>query len=160
MLCIGIFDGVHRGHQHLIQYLKELGGKSVLLTFSNHPSEILGRSAPKSIIPQEEKIAILRKLVDEVLVIPFTLQLAELTYEQFLEPYPIRHLVLGEGAALGRGRQGTPERLRELGKKRNFEVHVVPHLCDAGAPISSTRIRALLASGEKDEAERLLGRKL
>ena len=159
-LTIGTFDGVHRGHQHLLKQLKLLGGKSVVITFSNHPASVLGMQVPQQITPISLKKELLLEYVDEVIVLEFTKELAQLTYEQFLQPCPIRHLVLGEGTVLGAGRQGTVERLRVLGQKRGFDVHEVPHLLDDGKAISSSRIRALLVENNLEEAERLLGRKL
>lgn len=162
MLCItvGFFDGVHRGHRHLLAALKALGGDSLVLTFSNHPAGILGASSPRLITTLEKKLQLLEEEALRVSLLAFTPELAAQSYEQFLEPYPIRHLVLGEGAALGKGRLGTAERLRALGEKRGFEVHVVSHLYEGDAPITSSRIRALLVLGKKEEAERLLGRSL
>ena len=159
-VTVGFFDGVHRGHRHLLAALKALGGNPLVLTFSNHPAGVLGSSPPQLIITLEKKLRLLQEESVRVSLLAFTPELAAQSYEQFLEPYPIRHLVLGEGAALGKGRQGTVERLRALGEKRGFEVHVVSHLYEGDAPITSSRIRTLLASGKKEEAERLLGRSL
>jgi riboflavin kinase/FMN adenylyltransferase len=157
-MTVGMFDGVHRGHQHLIRTLQALGGRSVVLTFLNHPGEILGSSSPDLITPPSLKEELLREQkIDEVIMMQFTSSFAEMTYDQFLESYPIQYLVLGTGAALGKGRRGSIEALRFLGKRRGFEVVEVAHLQEFGEVISSSRIRILLKEGRKDEAEQLLG---
>jgi riboflavin kinase/FMN adenylyltransferase len=97
-------------------------------------------------------------------VVPFTRELAALEPEAFVdrflvEPLAPSVLVVGEGFALGRGRSGTVERLREMGASRHFDVEAVPLVYLDGAPVSSTRIRAVLANGDVAEAARLLGRR-
>ncbi len=158
-LTIGVFDGVHLGHQLLLRHLKETALSTVVLTFSNHPSEILRKTTPALLTCLPLKIALLKEGgADEVLSIPFTRELADLPFEEFLAPYPIRHLILGEDAAFGRGCLGTPEALRLLGLKRNFSVHALPKLHIDNKPISSSRIRLLIEQGHLNEAEALLGR--
>jgi hypothetical protein len=155
-LTIGVFDGVHRGHQLLFNELKKFSCKSVALTFSNHPSAVLRNIAP----PIISSLPLKRALIDvqETIIVNFTESFAHLTFEEFLEPYPIQHLVLGEDAAFGKGCLGTPDALRLLGLKRGFTVHALPKLCWDGKPISSTRIRVLIAQGKLKDAEELLGR--
>jgi cytidyltransferase-like protein len=158
-LTIGVFDGVHRGHQLLLRQMKKRGHRSVIVTFSNHPAEILKNIAPPLLTPLPLKCALLKECgADEVVVIPFTKELAEETFEDFLAPYPIQHLVLGEDAAFGKGCLGRPDALRLLGLQRGFSVHALPKLHFHQKPITSTRIRVLIAQGNLQEAEALLGR--
>lgn len=159
-LTIGVFDGVHLGHQHLFKVLAETGCPTQAITFSNHPFDILNpASAPMPLTPLPLKQLFLSSYgIEETLVFPFTEELASQSYAEFLAPYEFAHLVIGDDAAIGRGRLGTPEALRLLGLSRGFQVHVVPKLQDKGAPLSSSRIRSLIAAGDLREAERLLGR--
>ena len=158
-LTIGVFDGVHRGHQLLLNDLSKTGYKTVVLTFSNHPLSVLKGISPPLLTPLPLKTALLKQYgADEVIVIPFTKTIAEMSFEEFLKPYSIRHLILGEDAAFGQGRRGTPEALHQFGQNHGFTVHVQPLLQIDNQPLSSTRIRALVAKGLFEEAETLLGR--
>ena len=158
-LTIGVFDGVHLGHQLLLSHLKKTSYRALALTFSNHPSKILRESSPPLLTSLPLKLALLKQHgADEVLSIPFTREIADLPFVEFLAPYPIRHLILGEDATFGKGCLGTTEALRHLGLKRNFTVHSLPKLHRGKKPISSSLIRALIAQGRLIEAEELLGR--
>ncbi len=160
VLTIGVFDGVHRGHQHLFQIMTTTGFPLEAITFSNHPAEILApRSTPLPLTPLPLKLALLEEWeFQKIHVHSFTKELAQLSFEEFLAPYSFKHLVIGDDAAIGRGRLGTPDALRLLGLQKGFQVHVVPKLLEGGEALSSTRIRALIAQGKLEEAERLLGR--
>ncbi len=156
ILTIGVFDGVHRGHQILLGHL---GEQSIAVTFSNHPSEILKGVSPLRLSSLRLKIALLKEFgVKKVIAIPFTEELSNLTFDAFLEPYPIRHLILGEGAAFGKEGLGNADALRTLGLRRGFTVQTIQKLCLADQPISSSRIRTLILDGKLTEAESLLGR--
>lgn len=159
-LTIGMFDGVHLGHQELLQHLSSFGYPTQAITFSNHPFEVLQpEAAPLPLTPLQIKQSLLAACgIEETTMLSFTRELASLSYEDFLAPYDIAHLVIGEDAAIGRRRLGTPDALRLLGLKRGFQVHVLPKLRHTGEQISSTRIRSLIARGELIEAERMLGR--
>lgn len=159
-LTIGTFDGVHLGHQQLFKILSSLGSPTQAITFSNHPHDILNPTgAPLSLTPLPLKRSLLSAYgIEESVVIPFTQEIASLTYTEFLAPYQIEHLVIGEDAAIGHGRLGTPEALRLLGLQRGFRVHVVPKLRREGEQISSTKIRSLISKGDLLQAELLLGR--
>lgn len=158
-LTIGMFDGVHRGHQLIFQRLKETGCPIAAVTFSNHPAEALGKPTPTLITPLPVKLALFKKFgIEFPRVLSFTKELALQSYEEFLRSCPpIRHLILGDGATIGRDRLGTPEALLLLGKKQGFTVQFIPKLLFNEIPISSSRIRALLEQGRLKEAEELLG---
>ncbi len=175
-VSVGVFDGVHLGHQRILAEARARAeraaaaggsGRCVVASFDPHPDLVLAKSfrapAPLTPLPERrERIAALG--IPEMEVIPFTRELASLEPEVFVErhlvtPYRLHVLVVGEGFALGRGRSGDIGRLREIGAREGFEVVAVPILQLDGAPVSSTRIRGLLEEGRVAEAARLLGRR-
>ena len=171
VVAIGVFDGLHLGHtrilEHALARAREIGGRCLVLSFDPHPDLVLAKRGfrfPAPLTPLPEKRARLLAMgVERLEVLPFTRELAALTPEEFVErhlvqPYRPALLVAGEGFALGKGRAGTCERLREIGRQYGFDVESVPLLELDGAPVSSTRIRELLGQGQVAEAARLLGR--
>jgi riboflavin kinase/FMN adenylyltransferase len=168
LLTIGVFDGVHLGHKHLISRLKELARKqnvlSGVITFSQHPQEVL---SPQTRLPSltgiEQRLALLQdEGVDIVIPLPFTPQLASLSPEQFLsllkEYLKMKGLVVGPDFALGKDRQGDTSALRQLGQEMAFSVTVVPPMIIGGEVVSSTAIRKALTEGDMKRAQKLLGR--
>jgi riboflavin kinase/FMN adenylyltransferase len=168
LLTIGVFDGVHLGHRHLIAKLNELARKqgyaSGVITFSQHPQEVL---SPKTRLPSltrlEQRIALLEdEGVDIVIPIPFTPQLANLSPKQFLsllkEYLKMKGLVVGPDFALGKGRQGDIDALCRLGQEMDFSLTVVPPMTIDGETVSSTAIRKALAKGNIKQVQKLLGR--
>ena len=166
-LIIGSFDGVHLGHQLLIKRLDELlgsRGTKAIITFSNHPSQVLKKG--KSVSPictKEEKIKFLEEAgVDLLYLLEFTPELASLTYEEFLKKvkkaYPFQYLVVGKGDAFGKGREGNEDRVKELEKKLNFKADYVEKLKIDGEIVSSGKIREFIASGDLKKAAKFLGR--
>jgi riboflavin kinase/FMN adenylyltransferase len=168
VLTIGTFDGVHRGHQHLARQIVEradaLGGTSAVLTFDPHPRTVLAPDKITHILstPEERAQRLAGLGVGLFVVLPFTHEVAALSAEEFLRRVKghlcLRELWVGQGFALGRGRQGDVSSLAALAEALDFELHMVQPLLDAGAPISSTRIRRAIHEGQMDEASRLLGR--
>ncbi|NQT30774.1 MAG: bifunctional riboflavin kinase/FAD synthetase [Deltaproteobacteria bacterium] len=168
LLTIGVFDGVHLGHKHLIAQLKELARKqgylSGVITFSQHPQEVLSpRTKLPSLTGIDQRIALLKNEgVDIVLPLPFTPQIASLSPEQFLsllkEYLKMKGLVIGPDFALGKDRQGDIDALRRLGQEMGFSVTVVPPLTMDGQVVSSTAIRKALAEGDMKQSRKLLGR--
>ena len=171
-IAIGVFDGLHLGHRAILERALERararGAPCLVMSFDPHPDVVLSRGAfrsPPPLTPLGEKRALLATMgVDAFLVLPFTRELAALDAETFVvrhlvTPHEPFALVVGEGFALGRGREGNVERLRAIGAASGFEVEAVPLVSLDGAPVSSTRIRSLLAEGRVAEAARLLGRR-
>jgi riboflavin kinase/FMN adenylyltransferase len=168
LLTIGVFDGVHLGHRHLISRLKELARQQSILsgviTFSQHPQEVLSpRNRLPSITGIERRLALLRdEGVDIVIPLPFTPQLANLSPREFLtllkEYLKMKGLVVGPDFALGKDRQGDIDALRRLGQEMAFSVTVVPPMTIDGEVVSSTAIRKALAEGDMKRAHKLLGR--
>jgi len=162
-LTIGTYDGVHLGHQYLFQELKKYGTAAVL-TFSNHPAEILRPPAPPLIDTLDQKNRRLETSgIDLTLVLPFTPELSSLAYDTFLKQIhhrlPFTHLILGEGSTFGNQAQGTQANIQALAKQLNFEALYLPKFLFDGEPVSSKKIRQLISTGNFEQAFRLLGRK-
>lgn len=167
---IGVFDGVHRGHQAVLAALRraaaEHGERTLVVTLDPHPLEVLrSEAAPPLLTSAAERCSLLEAYggpPDAVLVRRFDRAVAGLTAAEFLHgilPASARlaRLVLGYDFRMGRDRSGGPEELAELGRREGFEVRRVEPSRDDGAPVSSSRIRKLVAEGSVREAAELLG---
>ena len=168
VLTIGAFDGVHRGHQALIGQVvaraRASGRRSVVVTFHPHPAMVLApERAPRYLTTPGEKVALLEGLgVDLVVLLPFSRKMASTPAREFMASLAhnlrFRELWVGTDFALGRGREGDVSRLRELGHDLGYEVYLFDPLQEGEEPVSSSRIRALLAEGRVEQASHLLGR--
>ncbi len=164
-LALGNFDGVHQGHLYLIDELKKKG-TPVVITFRNHPAEILSpKNIPTSLFSLEEKLQALKKAgVQLLILLSFTSELASMTYEAFLRKVkhhlPFQFFVAGKGDTFGFRREGTEARVKQIAQELAFEAIYLEKLTKAGAPISSTRIRTLIADGYADEAHQLFNQRL
>lgn len=167
-LTIGSFDGVHKGHQSILQNLTTgahaAGAPAVVLTFFPHPAVVLGkRKDPFYLTSPEEKAELLLGLgADLVITHPFDSEVAHIPAREFMailqEHLGIRQLWVGPDFALGRGREGTVPVLAEIGKDMGFVVNTIGPITNGGEIISSSRIRAAIAAGEVQQAAALLGR--
>jgi len=167
-LTIGIFDGVHRGHQEVLLSLvtgaHAAGQPALVLTFTPHPAVVLGGKTDfKCLTTPEERLALLESLgVDVVITQTFSRQFANQTAEEFMSHVSrnlgLRRLYIGYDTALGRGREGDAARLTEIGKELGYTVQVVPPLSDEHGVISSTRIRQSISAGNVSAAAIDLGR--
>ena len=168
-VTIGVFDGVHRAHQRLVRstaaFARGLRGLSVVVTFHPDPHLVLDPAhAPPALMPLDARIQALGELgVDWIWVIPFTKRFARTPAETFIRQVisarlNARVLVVGESFAFGHSRRGTQATLRWLGAELGLRVRAVPNVRRGGEPISSSRIRRLIAAGRLAEARRLLGR--
>lgn len=169
-VAIGVFDGVHLGHQDVLKRLtrraREIDGSAVALTFDPHPLEIIDpQRAPKLLTTIEERARVMASCgVDVMGVLPFV-QIRDLEPRLFTSEILALRLhaawiAVGEDFRFGRDRAGDPMLLSESGRELGFEVDVVSMVGDDDRDvISSTRIRALLGTGEVTAAERLLGRR-
>lgn len=167
-LAIGMFDGVHLGHRAVIEAAvvaaREVGGVAAVLTFWPHPSHLFRpQEATRLISSPEAKLRQLAALgVDTVVVQSFTPAFAEIEAEAFvphlLACIPgLTTLYVGENWRFGRGRRGDIDFLRREANARGVAVVSAPRVQADGAPVSSSRIRALLAAGDVGAAGDLLG---
>lgn len=158
-LTIGFFDGVHLGHVALLRRLRSLP-HATILTFSNHPQNIIRPPAPELLIPYDVRIELLRGYADQVLVLPFTQEFAATRFDELLDQFDLSHIILGEGSVFGANRQGNEENVHKYGAQNQINVEYIPKILFEGEPISSSRIRKAIAEGKSVLAEQLLGRKL
>ncbi len=169
-VAIGVFDGVHWGHQAIFHCLVETASSasipSACLTFKTHPAELLAPNrAPLYINTLDQRIeVILTTGVDEVITADFTPAIADTPREDFMkdilvETLGANRLVVGSNFRFGRDREGDIRYLTSEGPRFGIEVQAVPAVVIDGAPVSSTRIRALVARGDIESAAKLLGRR-
>ncbi|OGV79933.1 MAG: riboflavin biosynthesis protein RibF [Lentisphaerae bacterium RIFOXYB12_FULL_60_10] len=168
-LAIGVFDGIHRGHQRVLKQTiaeaRTVGGQSWVLTFNGHPRRLLSpHTAPPLLTSLPHKLNLLNEFkIDGCLVVPFTRQLAALTPARFVKlltgTFPrLNRILVGSNWRFGRGGSGTPDTLAQFGAQHGFSVSVIAPAQLYGAVISSTRIRAAVTSGHLAEARNMLGR--
>ncbi len=171
VVTIGTFDGVHVGHRTIIATVVARAARqkvpAVVVTFEPHPQLVVPRPDRPLIhllSPFPEKVALLEELgVDIVVALPFSSQLAQMAPAEFVQrilcgSLGARQVVVGDDHTFGRARSGTVTTLRELGAKWGFAIEVLSKVLVDGAPVSSTRVRQLLARGDVAAAARLLGR--
>ena len=165
-LTIGVFDGVHRGHQEIIQQLAAGAhanrASAVVLTFYPHPGVILGkRSNLKYLSLPDEKADLLHKCGgDMVITHPFNADIAALSAKEFIERLQnhlqFEKLLIGYDFALGRNREGDAEHLRQLGEEFGYSVQTFAPVRADGDVVSSSRIRENLAVGDVESAAQSL----
>ena len=169
VITLGTFDGLHLGHQRIVDLLlkksKESGRRNFLITFDPHPRKIIpGRNDVKLLSTLEEKESILEKLgLENLFIVKFTSEFSKQTPEQFVEKYLIdgiglKEIVIGYDHHFGKGRDGNFKLLQKMGEKFNFTVDVVPEFMIEGETISSTKIRNALLNGDVVKANKMLGR--
>jgi riboflavin kinase/FMN adenylyltransferase len=168
VVTIGVFDGVHRGHQRLVDRTAELahefGLPTVVITFDPHPDEVVrpGTHPPLLCTPRRRAELLSGLGVDAVMMLPFTLELSRMGPDEFVQSVLVDRLhaarvVVGEDFRFGHRAKGDIALLQELGGKYDFEAEGVPLVAD-GRPISSSLVRECLAVGDVESAARLLGR--
>jgi riboflavin kinase/FMN adenylyltransferase len=166
---IGNFDGLHRGHRKIIDRVRSraraLRGTAVLVTFEPHPLAVLApERAPGMLVTAERKLDLLAEAgLDAVLILAFTPELARVGAEEFVRDYlagglGAREVYVGGNFNFGRGRQGNADLLVRLCAERGIRAAKVAEVRYLGSPISSSRIRRALQSGEVELARELLGR--
>jgi riboflavin kinase / FMN adenylyltransferase len=168
-LAIGVFDGVHRGHQAVIStsadHAKAANGTPVVVTFDPHPERILRpQSAPHLLSATQHKIALIRALgVRHLLVIKFDKQFAATEPENFVRQLveysrPLREICVGHEWSFGKNRRGNLDLLKNLGAEFNFEVVGVSPIKTNDEVVSSTAIRQAIERGDFARAAAMLGR--
>jgi riboflavin kinase/FMN adenylyltransferase len=167
-VVVGVFDGLHLGHQYLLRHLVTEAAvrdaRPVVLTFDHHPDEIITGSAPPLLCDPDERFARMEEAgVDTVVVVHFDQRMRETRYDAFVarlaERAPLAGFLMTPDAAFGYQRGGTPETLSALGRVRGFDVVVVPPFSLEGRPVRSTEVREAIAAGDLDAAAALLGRR-
>ncbi len=169
VLAIGVFDGLHIGHQELIQRIvkraKEIKGESIVLTFDPHPIKVLD---PQRYIPListlSQRILLIEQMeVDHCLVVNFTKRFSQMSPESFIKRYIEKNIhpkeiYVGCDFRFGNNRSGTLDVFKAEGARYGFRLHVVHSIEKGNEKISSTHIRRLIRSGRLKESGRLLGR--
>lgn len=167
-VTIGNFDGVHLGHQTLLQRTRAKGLEkqlpSVVITFDPHPLRvILGKTPPFITVKQQKLELLTRQGLDFVLCLNFSRETAELSPEEFVRQYLVQGLLMqdlfiGHDYVFGKGGKGNHQLLMRLGGQFGFQVHRIDPVVKEGDVVSSTRIRGLIQQGRVLEAKPLLGR--
>lgn len=165
-LALGSFDGLHAGHRRVIEAItrEPLGGIPSVVSFWPHPREVLHGEPRLRLDLPSEKLNLLEPLgIEQLVLVPFDQQLAQLSAETFvhtvlLEALQARHIAVGANFRFGRGRSGDTNTLRLLCEQANVKVSVLPILEDDGGRMSSSRIRNALSEGDLNAATQLLGR--
>ncbi|PYF04747.1 riboflavin biosynthesis protein RibF [Ureibacillus chungkukjangi] len=167
-LAVGFFDGVHKGHQAVIQNAKEMAKQlnieSAVMTFDPHPSIVLGGRKEQVfyITPLQQKLDVLEEFgVENVFVVNFTSDFAKLSPEDFIQYFikdlNVKHVTAGFDFSFGQFGKGKMETMQEL-SNGEYGVTVIEKQSDEEEKISSTRIRAYLQDGDMESAAKLLGR--
>jgi riboflavin kinase/FMN adenylyltransferase len=168
-LAIGVFDGVHRGHQAVIgtavRDASEAGGTAVVVTFDPHPMRVLRpNESPRLLTATQHKIALIRELgVSHLLVLTFDRDFASTAPEDFVRQLaaaaqPLREICVGQEWSFGKNRAGNLALLQKLGEELNFNVIGVEPVTSNSTIISSTAIRKAVEEGDLASASRMLGR--
>jgi riboflavin kinase/FMN adenylyltransferase len=168
-LAIGVFDGVHLGHQQVIRQAVDdagqHGGRAVVITFDRHPNTIVAPArVPPLIYPLAKKLRVIASLgAETACVLHFDKAFSEISGEEFIrglwrEVRPIQSISVGGTFTFGRRRSGDVALLETLGKELNFAVHGLAEISLDGQPVSSTRVREAVQEGRFDLAGQMLGR--
>jgi riboflavin kinase/FMN adenylyltransferase len=168
-LTIGNFDGVHAGHARILRRVcevaRENGWKPSALTFDPHPAKVVAPArAPRLLTTLEQRCrAMEREGIRQVLILPFTLEISQLTPEQFardvlVEALGAKSILVGANFRFGHKHAGDTHLLQELGVRLGFAVELVPAVAVRRLPVSSSEIRRRIESGDVSRACRMLGR--
>ncbi|WP_018908560.1 bifunctional riboflavin kinase/FAD synthetase [Salinispora arenicola] len=169
VVTIGVFDGVHKGHQatigHAVARAREIGVKSVVVTFDPHPAEVVRPGSHPAVLTEPTRKAELIEAlgVDVLCVLPFTPEFSRLPAEAFVHDVLVEHLhaalvVVGENFRFGHRAAGDVALLERLGRTFGYAVEGAPLVAEAGTVFSSTYIRSCVAAGDVVAAARALGR--
>jgi riboflavin kinase/FMN adenylyltransferase len=169
VVTIGVFDGVHRGHQaiisHTVKRATERGLRSVVVTFDPHPAEVVRPGSHPAVLTEPaRKAELIERLgVDVLCVLPFTPELSRVSAEEFVHDVLVEHLhvalvVVGENFRFGHKAAGDVALLTRLGRSFGFVVEGAPLVSDDDTVFSSTYIRACVAAGDVSAAAAALGR--
>jgi riboflavin kinase/FMN adenylyltransferase len=168
IVAIGIFDGVHKGHQFLIRRMvvsaRRKKAKSLVVTFHPHPAQVLHKREISYLVSLPHRLKLMEGLgVDMVLVIRFTKKFAHLKPEQFVKGYLVdrfgaQEVFVGDDFRFGQNRTGDVDIFSAMGKKYGFKVNHLHPVKKTREKISSTQLREFIREGRLKEAESMLGR--
>ena len=166
-VVVGVFDGLHLGHQYLLEHLvreaRRLEATPAVLTFDHHPDEVLTGNAPPLLCDPDERLQRLEAAgVGVTIVQTFDVALRETPYDAFVRriaaAVDVAGFLMTPESAFGFERRGTSATVAALGRELGYQVAVVPPFTLAGSPVSSSEIRRAIVEGDLDAAVRLLGR--
>ena len=171
VLAIGVFDGVHRGHQALIQGAVEraraLGGEAMVMTFRPHPVHVVHPEIDLPyIVSLPHRLKLIEDLgVDTCIIVHFTKRFSQLSPQKFIQRYLAAHIkpkeiFVGDDFRFGQNRSGTIDYFREAGRRWGFIVNIVSAVKGGEDKIGSSIIRRLISEGKLEQAHRLLGRRV
>ena len=167
VVTVGVFDGVHQGHQHLLRQVVEAAGAEytpTVVTFSNRPITVLRPGTePSYLTTLDQRVELIKQQsIELVICLEFTLELSQITAEEFAkilaDSLKMKGLVLGPDSALGKDRQGDLAFMQQLGEKLGFWASSLEPLEIEGQPVKSRRIREAVANGNMAICPELLGR--
>jgi len=169
VLTIGNFDGVHLGHQAIFRMLvdraKKKNGTSIVFTFEPHPLRVIApERAPKLLTTFKDKVDLLKSFgIDVIICANFTSEFAHIKAEDFVrdilsKTIGVKEIFIGSNYQFGKGRKGSPELLKKLGRECGFEVTIIQEMKLNDVTLSSSKIRTLVAKGRVEEASIFLGR--
>jgi riboflavin kinase/FMN adenylyltransferase len=167
-VTVGVFDGLHRGHRHVLEHLHDLAarvrGESVVITFETHPLAVIAHAAPRQILSVRHRLHLLDRMgIDGAVLLPFDEALRDMGHERFTEEVLVKGLgigglLFGYNGNFGRDGRGTARTLAPLGAKHGFLVEEAPAVAQGSRPVSSSRIRDAIESGDLVAAADMLGR--
>jgi riboflavin kinase/FMN adenylyltransferase len=168
VLTIGSFDGVHAGHQKILERINQLAkkneGRSIVITFHPHPRQIIypNDKSLRLLNSIDEKVALFEKYgIDNVVVVPFTVEFSQQSADEYiqkflLEKFNPKYIVIGYDHKFGLNRQGDINYLKSYSRKKEFEVIEISRHDIQNIGISSTKIRNFLSEGDVSQANKLL----
>lgn len=168
VVTVGVFDGLHLGHQALLSELcklaARLGGQSIVITFRVHPRAVISKSGPTYITSLQHRLLLLeREGIDACLLLDFTPELACMTAEEFSQVFLVERLnaktlLMGFDSRIGRNGEGDAAKMDIIGNRLGFDVRSISAVKVNGEIVSSTRIRDYILAGNLMMAEKMLGR--
>ena len=167
VVTVGSFDGVHLGHRRIFEYVckaaERIGGESVVVTFDPHPQTVLHPERDFfQLYTLEENAALIAEAgIGHLVVLPFTAEFAQLTFQDFLnfliKKIGLRAIVMGPDHNFGKNREGNRDTMREICAKNSIEIIIIPELILEENKVRSSKIRQHIENKNIAEAEKLLG---
>lgn len=167
VVTVGSFDGVHLGHQQILEYVKagakRYEGESIVITFNPHPQQVLHPEQDFFLINTlEENIELIAaEEIDNLIIIPFTIGFSQLSFTQFLdfltEKIGVKALVMGPNHNVGHNREGNCKTMQGICVKKGIEIILIPEFILSDNKVRSSKIREYIVNKDITKAEALLG---